>query len=307
MKVLVTGGAGFIGSHLVDKLIENGHEVIVLDNLSNGNKTNVNPAAHFFKIDIRDKKIVDIFRKEKPEVVFHLAAQINLRKSIENPEYDAEINILGSLNLLKCCVEYDVRKIVFSSSAAVYGEPQYLPVDEKHPTEPSSPYGVSKLSVEKYLKLFNETHGLDYIIFRYANVYGERQNPRGEAGVISIFIDKLLRGERPIIFGDGEQTRDYVYVKDVAEATINAMEKNVKNEIINIGTGKEITVNGLFKKIRELLKVDIEPIHEKPKKEVRRFFMNIEKAKKLLGWEPKTNLEKGLSNTIHYLKTLFSQ
>ncbi len=302
MKILVTGGAGFIGSHLVDELVKEGEEVIIVDNLSNGYQENINPSAKFYQIDIRDKQLVNIFKREKPEVVFHLAAQINLTKSIEDPLYDADVNILGSLNVFECSRLVGVRKIIFSSSAAVYGEPRYVPVDEDHPLLPTSPYGIGKLAIEKYLYHYWKNFGIDYVVLRYANVYGERQNPKGEAGVISIFIDKILNGERPTIFGDGSSTRDYVYVGDVVRANLLAMKKETKEKVFNIGTGREVSVNKLFEIIKNIIGSDIKPVYGPERKEVKRFVMNIEKAKKLLGWKPQVSLEEGIRRTVEFMK-----
>ncbi|MCD6381676.1 MAG: NAD-dependent epimerase/dehydratase family protein [Candidatus Aenigmarchaeota archaeon] len=262
----------------------------------------MNPSARFYETDIRDKKLVEIFKKEKPEIVFHLAAQINLVKSIENPIYDAEVNILGSLNVLECSRKIGVQKMVFSSSAAVFGEPKYLPVDEEHPLIPTSPYGIGKLTIEKYLYHYWRNFGIDYTVLRYANVYGERQNPGGEAGVISIFIDKILKGERPVIYGDGKSTRDYVYVGDVVRANLLAMRRSTEHKIFNIGTGIETSVNELLDTVREITNSDLQPLYKPPRKEVRRFVMKVERAKNYLKWQPETNLRTGIMKTVKYFK-----
>ena len=295
MKVLVTGGAGFIGSHLVDEASEEGYDVVTIDNLNNGKLENLNKDAKFYKVDIVDiDNLSLVFEKEKPDYVIHLAAQISLRESLKNPIYDAEQNILGSINILECCRKFNVKKVVYASSAAVYGFPKYLPVDEKHPINPFSPYGVSKHTVEHYLQYYHENFEIDYIILRYSNVYGERQDPLGEAGVIAIFIDKLKKGERPIIFGDGEQTRDFIYAKDVVEANLLALEKETENKVFNISTNTETSVNELFKKIKEIMNSNINPTYEKPIKEVRNIRLDNSLAEKELNWKPKVELNEGL-------------
>uniref|UniRef100_A9AAL6 NAD-dependent epimerase/dehydratase n=1 Tax=Methanococcus maripaludis (strain C6 / ATCC BAA-1332) TaxID=444158 RepID=A9AAL6_METM6 len=289
MKILVTGGAGFIGSHIVDLLVENGHDVSILDNLSTGNKKNLKVLAKFINGDILDKNL-DLTGFE---CVIHEAAQINVRTSVENPVFDANINILGTINILEKIKEYDVKKIIFSSSGgAVYGEPEYLPVDEKHSLKPLSPYGLSKFCAEEYIKLYNRLYDIEYCILRYSNVYGERQDPLGEAGVISIFIDKMKKGESPVIYGDGNQTRDFVNVKDVARA--NLMALNWKNETVNICSGKEISINELFKIISSEIGFDKNPIYEKEREgEVYRIYIDYEKAESL-GWIPEVELKNGI-------------
>lgn len=259
-KVLVTGGAGFIGSHLVDALVEKGFAVVVLDNLSSGKKENLNSEAKFYKADIRDVQISEIFENEKPEYVFHLASHISLRESIKNPIKDAEINILGSLNLLSQCVKFRVKKVIFSSSAGVYSEMCELPTSETDNLEPVSPYGITKLTIENYLRVYREIYGLDYVILRYANIFGPRQNSDGEGGVIAVFSEKILKGEQPVIHCSGKQTRDFVYVKNIVEANIFSL--SLSSGIYNVGTGVQISVNELFKKIVEISGKSLEPFYD---------------------------------------------
>ncbi len=301
MSVLVTGGAGFIGSHTVDALIKDGHRVSIIDNLSTGLRENLNPKAKFYEIDIRDKGIAGVFKKERPEAVIHLAAQINLRKSLEDPVFDAECNVLGGLNILECARNSGVRKFVFSSSGGgVYGEATELPTSEAVMPSPMSPYGLTKLVLERYLEMWRQLYGLEYVALRYANVYGPRQNTKAEAGVIAIFADKLLHGESPKINGDGEQTRDYVYVGDVVKANLAALESK-KSGVVNVGTGVETSVNGLLAMIRRRLGTDVPAVHGPAiKGEILRSSLNAARAKEWLGWAPKTSLEEGISATVEF-------
>jgi len=304
MKILITGGAGFIASHIADAYIELGHSVVIVDDLSTGFEENINPKAKFYKLDIRDlESLKEIFEKEKPEIVNHHAAQIDVRKSLKDFLFDAEVNIIGSLNTLKLSLDYGVKKFIFASTGgAIYGEPFYLPADEKHPALPLSPYGAAKLSIEHYLYVFHQNFSLPYIALRYANVYGPRQNPLGEAGVVAIFTDKMVKGERPIIFGDGEQTRDFVYIKDVVSANIIALETD-KVGVFNIGTGKRTSVNEVFRKIKEALGEEIEPIYaEERKGEVRHIALDYSLAERELGWRPQYDFDYGLRETIDFYK-----
>jgi len=304
MKILVTGGAGFVGSHLVDKLITQGNKVIVVDNLSTGKKENINKKAKFYKLDICSPKIFEVFKKEKPEIVFHLAAQVNVRRSIEDPINDAKINILGSLNILDACRKFKVKKIIFSSTGgAIYGDAKIVPTKENYPPKPESPYGIAKLTIENYLDFYKKVYGLNYISLRFANVYGPSQDPKGEAGVVAIFTNKLLKGERPTIFGDGKQTRDFIYVDDVVSALIKSMNYKGKETIFNVGTGIETSVNQLFKLISKILGIKIKPIYAPPKPgELKRSCLDISKFKRELKWQPKYNLEEGLKETIKWFK-----
>jgi UDP-glucose 4-epimerase len=302
MKILVTGGAGFIGSNVVDLLISNGNDVCVIDDLSSGKGEFVNGGATLYEMSILDD-VGKIIKDEGIECVIHHAAQINVRKSIEDPVFDAKVNILGSLNLLESAK--DVKKFIFASTGgAIYGEPQYLPADESHPVNPLSPYGVSKLAFEKILYVYSEIYGFDYISLRYGNVYGPRQDPYGEAGVVAIFANKMREGGAPTINGDGNQTRDYVYVEDVARSNLLALEKSPKEKIINIGTGVETSVNEIFETIQKSLGTDIEPVHGPAVKgEVDRISLDIKRAKDALGWQAEVGLEEGIGKFLEYLKT----
>lgn len=299
-KILVTGGAGFIGSHIVDQLIEIGHRVIVVDNLSTGNIRNINKKAIFYEIDIRSKDLENIFQEERPDKVIHHAAQIDIQSSINDPSNDADINILGTLNLLGCCKSFNVSKIIYASTAAVYGNPEYLGIDESHTVSPISYYGISKYTPEQYIKTYNELYGLKYTILRYSNVYGPRQDSSGEGGVVAIFLNKAIKNERPLIYGDGEQTRDFIYVGDVANANILALDKG-DNEIFNIGTGNSTSVNRLVEVVSETVKSNISPKYvEERKGDIKDSYFNISKAIDILDFSSKTNLVKGISDTYEF-------
>lgn len=304
-KAIVTGGAGFIGSNLVDALIEEGHQVTIIDDLSTGRKENLNPQAKFHQVDIRSVVVDKIFQQEKPEYLFHLAAQMNVRASVEDPKFDADVNIRGGINLLQSAKKHDVKKVVFASTGgAIYGEQDYFPADEEHPARPVSPYGVSKLSFEKYLHYYQVEYGLEYVSLRYANVYGPRQSHLGEAGVVAIFYDRLLSGKDAIINGDGKQTRDYVYVDDVVRVNLRAMDYE-GSEVFNIGTGVETDVNAIFRMVRGLSGSNQEEKHGPAKPgEQTRSVITFKKAQKDLGWEPKVALKEGLRLTGEYFKKL---
>ncbi|MBN1593049.1 MAG: NAD-dependent epimerase/dehydratase family protein [Candidatus Coatesbacteria bacterium] len=303
MKVLVTGGAGFIASHLVDRLIADGHEVVIIDDLSTGFQENINPKATFYRMDIRDDAVSEVFEKERPDIVDHHAAQMAVIRSLKEPEFDADVNIIGSLKIIMNCIKHDVKKLVYiSTGGAVYGEPQYLPVDEAHPINPLSQYGITKHTVEHYLFLYHITDGLNYTALRYPNVYGPRQYPYGEAGVTAIFSAKMLKGETPIIFGDGEQLRDYVYIDDIVEANILAMTNPASdNHILNIGSGRGSSVNEIFRIIKDATGFSGEPVYAPARKgEVYKIYISAEKAKKVMGWEPKVSFEDGLKRLVEH-------
>jgi UDP-glucose 4-epimerase len=300
MRVLVTGGAGFIGSHVVDRCISAGHDIVVVDNLSTGNRQSVPPAARLAVMDIRSPGLADVFRAEQPDAVIHLAAQAEVRRSVENPLLDADVNIMGSVNLLECSRRFGVRQMIYSSSGgAVYGDTAVLPTPEDQSTRPASPYGVSKLAVEHYLGCWAGLYGIRGVALRYANVYGPRQSPLGEAGVVAIFAHRLLDGERVVINGDGLQTRDYVYVGDVAEANLLALEHGAASGPVNIGTGVETSVVELFEQLRTTVGVTAAAQHGPSKPgEQRRSVLIAARAKHLLGWEPQVPLAEGLRRTV---------
>lgn len=303
MKCLITGGAGLIGSHLVDRLIEENHKVCVIDNLSTGKKENLNPKAKFYKIDICSPKIFQVFKKEKPEIVFHYAAQIDVRKSVEDPIRDAKINVLGSLNILENCREHRVKKIIFASTGgAIYGEAEIIPTPETYPESPLSPYGIAKLVAEKYLNYYYKVLGSPFISLRLANVYGPRQNSEGEAGVIAIFCDKMLSKKQPVINGDGRQTRDFVYIDDVIEINMLAVKKRVIG-VFNVGTAVETDINTIFRKIKKLTNFEGQEIHGPEKTgEQRRSCLDYSRAQEQLGWFPKYSLDEGLEMTVKWFK-----
>jgi UDP-glucose 4-epimerase len=300
VKVLVTGGAGFVGSHVVDRCVEAGHQVAVVDDLSTGKRQQVNPAARLHVVDIRSAALDDVFRAEKPDAVVHLAAQASVGRSVANPSLDAQINVLGSINLFECCRRAGARRVVYvSTGGAGYGDTDVIPTPEDHPSRPISPYGTSKVAAELYLACWEALHGLSAVVLRLANIYGPRQDPQGEAGVIAIFIDRLLRGEPCIINGDGLQTRDYVYVGDVADAVFRALERPEARGPINIGTGIETTVIALFESLRAAFDGKGEARHGPARSgEQRRSLLDPSRARRLLGWTPRVSLDEGLRRTV---------
>ncbi|HMU43660.1 MAG TPA: NAD-dependent epimerase/dehydratase family protein [Ignavibacteriaceae bacterium] len=303
MKILVTGGAGFIASQIADAFINEGHQVTIVDDLSTGFKKNLNPKAKFFQANICDKNLSQLFEKEQFDVVNHHAAQMDVRRSVKNPEFDATTNILGTINLLQNAIKYKVNKFMFASTGgAVYGEQEYFPADEKHPTQPRSPYGISKLAVEKYIHFYNAEYGLKYSILRYANIYGPRQNPFGEAGVVAIFSTKLLKGDQPIINGNGKQTRDYVFVGDVVKANLLALNDDA-NDIYNVGTEIETDVNQLFHYINSITGAGKEEKHGPAAQgEQMRSVITSNKLFNKFGWQPETKIENGLQATVEYFR-----
>jgi len=306
-KILVTGGAGFIGSTLVDRLISEGHELIVLDNLVSGKRDYINPKAKLYELNICAPEVSEVFKTEQPEMVYHLAAQIDVRISVSDPVFDNQVNAVGSLNILENCRLNNVKKFIFvSTGGAIYGEAEEIPTTESAPTYPLSPYGIHKLTTEKYCNFYQEVYGLDYTILRFANVYGPRQYKGGEAGVVSIFIDHAVSGKECLINGDGTQTRDYVYVDDVVTALSKAKEVNYQGEI-NIGCAKEISVLDIVAAIKNSLGSDFSPQHVPAKPgEQRRSCLSYALANQILAWEPKIDINEGVKRTIEWTKTLNS-
>lgn len=297
MKILITGGAGFIASHIADAYLALGHEVVIVDDLSTGSVKNIPQKARLIQMSIADPALLEVFQKEKPDVVNHHAAQIDVRKSVANPGADAQINILGSLNLLEACRQSGVKKVVFASTGgAIYGEQDAYPADESHRTDPLSPYGIAKLSVEKYLAFYRHVHGLKTVILRYANVYGPRQNAHGEAGVVAIFCHKILKNEPPMINGDGKQTRDYVFVEDVVACNVKALDENVSG-IFNVGTGIETDVNVLCETLLKSARSNLKAIYGPAKAgEQMRSCLKPGKLQKM----PATDLAAGLAKTMQW-------
>lgn len=304
MKILVTGGAGFIGSHVVDTFVAAGHRVAVVDNLATGKRARVHPEAALHVMDLRSRRLAQVFEAERPEVVAHLAAQAAVRRSVGDPVYDASVNVLGGLNVLNCCGRFGVRRLIYSSSGgAGYGDTDVVPTPEDHPTRPASPYGVTKVAVEMYVSAWKGLHGTSGISLRYANVYGPRQDPDGEAGVVAIFCHRLLTGQTPVINGDGQQTRDYVYVDDVAAANLRALERPEVTGCVNIGTGIETSVNELYRTLARAAGLGVTPRHGPAKPgEQRRSCLSPALAKSRLGWTPTVALEEGLARTMEFFK-----
>ncbi len=303
MKILVTGGAGFIASHVVDAYVAEGHTIVVVDDLSSGRKENLNPKAGFVHMDIRDKGLEKVFKDEAFDVVNHHAAQMDVRRSVADPQFDASINVIGGLNVFENARKHGVKKIIFSSTGgAIYGEQDYFPADEAHPLRPLSPYGITKLCTEKYLFYYRAVYGVDHVILRYANIYGPRQNPHGEAGVVAIFANRMIRTEQPVINGDGKQTRDYTFVGDVVRANVAALSYKGSN-IFNVGTGVEHDVNFLFHQLRGHLHPSCQEHHGPAKLgEQMRSVISHARIKKELGWSPTISLEEGLRLTAEYFK-----
>jgi UDP-glucose 4-epimerase len=304
MNILVTGGAGFIGSHVVDLYLEQGHRVAVVDDLSTGRRQNLNPRVVFYQTDIRSAEMDSIFELEKPEVVNHHAAQMDVRRSVADPLFDAQVNILGSVNLLECARKHGVRRIVYASTGgAVYGEPAYLPCDESHPIDPICQYGASKHTVEHYLFLYRAIYGLEYTVLRYPNVYGPRQDAHGEAGVVAIFTGLMLGDQQVVINGDGEQVRDFVYVGDCARANLQALVHANGSEIYNLGSGTGTTVNDIFEQLKQITGYQREPVHGPAKLgETRRIYLDASKAAQQLAWRAEVGLEEGFRATVDHFR-----
>src|SRR5579875_1032981 len=304
MRILVTGGAGFIGSHTVDALVERSHDVSIIDDLSSGKRGQVNARARFHQADLRDARRIDeIVGQERPEVIYHLAAQMDVRRSVADPAFDAQVNLIGLLNLMEAARGRGLRRVIFASSGgAIYGEQDVFPCDEDHPCRPVSPYGVAKLASERYLFFYRNEYGIGYTALRYANVYGPRQDPHGEAGVVAIFCGRLLGGESCTIYGDGCQTRDYVYVGDVAAANIAALEYQVDGAF-NIGTGIETDVNRLYNELALLAGARKAAVYGPARPgEQRRSVISPARAGQKLGWQPRMALRDGLAATFEYFR-----
>ena len=303
IKALVTGGAGFIGSHLVDALLEGGYNVAVVDNLSSGQLRNVAPGSVFYHAELNDDRLEQIVRTERPELVFHLAAQSSVRQSSVDPAGDADANVMGTIRLIAAATAAGVRKFVFSSTGgAIYGDPDTVPCDEETPVHPLTPYALSKHVGEQYLDLFHRTYGLDYTVLRYANVYGPAQNPDGEAGVVAIFTGLMLNGNRPQIFGDGRQERDFVYVLDVVRANLASIQRG-RAGTYNIGTGETVSVERIYRMLQDLTGYDQEPEY-RPRRpgEVESIALDSRRAERELGWTPEVALEEGLRRTVEYVR-----
>jgi UDP-glucose 4-epimerase len=304
VKVLITGGAGFIGSHVADALILAGHTVAIVDDLSTGNRAWLPPKAAFYELDIRSEELGKVFAAERPDAVSHLAAQASVGRSVTDPAFDASVNIGGGLNLLDCCRRFDVRRMIYSSSGgAGYGDTDLIPTAEDHPTRPASPYGITKVAMEQYLEAWGALWGMNGLSLRYANVYGPRQNPQGEAGVVAIFCSRLLAGQPLVINGDGFQTRDFVHVSDVAAANLLALERANVSGRVNIGTGVETSVNAICDGLSKAAGSRVETVHapERPG-EQRRSCLSPKLAERLLGWRPTVLLDDGLAQTLAHFR-----
>lgn len=300
MKVLVAGGAGFIGSHIVDELLEKKYEVVVIDNLITGHESRIPNGVKFIKADIRDS-LDAVFMSEKPDVIIHQAAQVSVANSTVQPSYDADENIMGTINLLKQSVKYNIKKFIFASSAAIYGNPGQLPITENHPSQPISFYGLSKLTAESYIQLFSKFYGISYAILRYSNVYGMRQDANGEAGVIAIFKEKILSGENPAIYGDGLQTRDFIFVKDVSKANVAAITYG-NNGIYNISSNSQVTVLDIIQEFESNTNSNVTPVFcEAREGDIRDSVLSNDKARSELKWTPEDTIRTGLKKTLdHY-------
>ena len=307
MNILITGGAGFIASHIVDAYISMGHKVTIVDNLSTGDVKNLNHNAKFVEMDITSDKILNLLMSEHFDVLNHHAAQMDVRLSVTNPMFDAKTNVIGGLNLYEAAQKSKIKKIIFASTGgAVYGDKVNIPTIEDSALEPCSPYGIAKLTNEKYLAFYNDTYNIKTVCLRYANIYGPRQNYKGEAGVVAIFIDKLLKGQQPIINGDGKNTRDYIFIKDIVKANILALNENVRGTY-NIGTEIETDVNQIFYHLKELIRSDCKEVHGEAKKgEQKRSCISYQKILREHNWYPETKLSDGLKETVKYFREKIS-
>lgn len=305
MKILVTGGAGFIGSHVVDVYLEAGHEVVVVDDLSSGRIVNLNPQARFYQVDMRSPEMREIIAAERPEIINHHAAQIDVRLSMKDPHHDADLNILSPIRLAQLAIEFGVRKFIhISSGGAVYGEPVYLPCDEKHPVQPVCFYGASKYTFELYLYIFKESFGLDYTVIRYPNVYGPRQDPNGEAGVVAIFTGQMLKNQLVTINGTGEQVRDFVFVRDCARANLLVLDSG-SGKVYNLGYNQGTTINQVFSHLKNFTGFSREAAYGPAKPgETFQIFLDASLAQKDLNWQPTISLEEGLKRTVEYFKEI---
>ncbi|MBO6577344.1 MAG: NAD-dependent epimerase/dehydratase family protein [Rhodothermales bacterium] len=301
--ILVTGGAGFIGSHIADALVGRGHDVHILDDLSSGIRDNVPAAATLHVHDVRSQEAAALFEEHRFEVLVHHAAQMDVRRSVADPRFDADVNLGGLLNLMEAGRQHGLKKVVFASTGgAIYGEPEYTPQDEAHPLNPLSPYGIAKLSSEKYLYFYEQEYGISWVALRYGNVYGPRQNPHGEAGVVAIFCERLLQDKPTVINGDGKQTRDYVFVRDVVAANMAAMEHEGSG-VFNVGTGVETDVNELFRTLRDLVDPAIPENHGPAKPgEQRRSVLSYGRTADQLGWAPTVSVKEGLAATMAFFR-----
>ncbi len=303
MRILVTGGAGFIGSHVADRYVALGHEVAVLDNLSTGQRANLNPKCRFYEMSLMDPRLEETVLQFAPEVISHHAAQVNVRRSVEDPVFDAEMNVLGSIRLFQAAAKAHCGKLIYiSSGGACYGDPERIPANEETPVRPLCPYGASKYAAEKYLELFGSLYGMRTTILRYANVYGPRQDPHGEAGVVAVFSQLLLAGRSPQIFGDGSKTRDYVFVQDIVEANALALAGG-DGRIYNVGTGRQVTDDEVYRTIRDALAAKAEAVHTDFRKgEVRHIALDASRLRRELGWKPMVSFEEGMAKTAAWYR-----
>ncbi len=303
MKILVTGGAGFIGSHVADRYVALGHEVAALDNLSTGQRANLNPKCRFYEMSLLDPELEETVLQFAPDLISHHAAQVNVRRSVEDPVFDAQVNVLGSIRLFQAAAKARCAKVIYASSGgACYGEPPHIPADEETPVRPLCPYGASKYAAEKYLELFGDLYGMRTTILRYANVYGPRQDPHGEAGVVAVFSQLLLAGRSPQIFGDGTKTRDYVFVQDIVEANVLALAGG-DGRVYNVGAGRQVSDDEVYVTVRDALGAKAEAVHTDFRKgEVRHIALDASRLRRELGWKPAVSFEEGMARTAAWYR-----